>query len=36
MKTLSEQRLPFGFQVHADGTYRRTSRKKPKFDLIPQ
>ena len=26
----------FGFQVHADGTYRRISRKKPKFDLIPQ
>jgi hypothetical protein len=26
----------FGHAVSADGTYRRISRKKPKFDLIPQ
>lgn len=26
----------FGNHVHADGTYRRISRKKPKFDLIPE
>lgn len=26
----------FGHAVHADGTYRRISRKKPKFDLIPE
>jgi hypothetical protein len=26
----------FGHAVSADGTYRRISRKKPKFDLIPE
>jgi hypothetical protein len=26
----------FGHAVSADGTYRRTSRKKPKLDLLPQ
>jgi hypothetical protein len=36
LKAIDEAGCPFGYQVHADGTYRRTSRKKPKFDLIPQ
>lgn len=37
LKTLSaDNGCPFGHQVHADGTYRRTSRKKPKFDLLPE
>lgn len=26
----------FGHAVRADGTYRRTSRKKPKLDLVPE
>jgi hypothetical protein len=37
LKTIGDDAgCSFGNQVHADGTYRRVSRKVPEFDLIPE